>query len=166
MAPNRVRPCTASVRQLLSKSTPRITKRSFVRPLSPPPRRARVSRRRARGLPVVGRAAPLPEAAPSPPPQHARARPETVPGQTETRGPGPRGGRGGPGRRRWRRRCRKRSPAGARARTHTHAQEKKEISYISNRQRRTRKEGTFLCVGVGGDLTHAARTRNCRVCPP
>jgi hypothetical protein len=46
------------------------------------------------GLPVVGSAAPLPEATPSPPPQHARARPETVPGQTETRGPGPRGGRG------------------------------------------------------------------------
>jgi hypothetical protein len=31
----------------------------------------------------------------------------------------------------------------------------KGLSFISNRQRR--KEGTFLCVGVGGDRTHASR---------
>ncbi len=32
---------------------------------------------------------------------------------------------------------------------------KKGLSFISNRQRR--KEGTFGCVGVGGDRTHASR---------
>jgi hypothetical protein len=32
---------------------------------------------------------------------------------------------------------------------------KKGLSFISNRQRR--KEGTFCCVGVGGDRTHASR---------
>jgi hypothetical protein len=36
---------------------------------------------------------------------------------------------------------------------------KGRLSFISNRQRR--KEGAFLCVGVGGD-----RTRRSRVCPP
>ena len=38
------------------------------------------------------------------------------------------------------------------------------LSFISNRQRR--KEGTFLCVGVGGDRTHAGPLQKSGVCLP